>query len=187
MSEPAAQPMTLEEFLDWAERQEVPYELVDGRPGPKYPEESLGADTLDHHCIQGNVGAILKARKPAGHRAGIGPRIAIDGGRNRIADVAMTCRNHEKGVRLLSDPVLIVEVLSPSTANADKGEKLDDYKMIETVREIWLVDSTRRWVTLLRRVPEGWLLTDHIGSGSFTSEVLGGAVALDELYADTRV
>jgi Uma2 family endonuclease len=67
----------------------------------------------------------------------------------------MTCRSHEKGAKLFLDPVLIVEVLSPTTINIDKGEKLDDYKSLESLREVWLVDSTRRWVTLLCRVPEG--------------------------------
>lgn len=88
---------------------------------------------------------------------------------------------------MLSDPALIVEIFTPTTNNTDKGETLDDYRSLTSVREVWLVDSTRRRVTLLRRVPEGWLLTDHIGGGSFTSDVLGGAVPLDELYADTPV
>jgi hypothetical protein len=64
MSEPAAMPMSLEEFLDWAERQEIPYELVDGRPVPKHPDDDMGADTVDHRCIQADVGAILKTQKP---------------------------------------------------------------------------------------------------------------------------
>jgi Uma2 family endonuclease len=191
MSEPAAQPMTLEEFLDWAERQEVPYEFVDGRPVPKYPDDgtpfAMAGGSADHHTIQLNIGAALKARRPTGCRVATDARLAIGEHRSRIPDVVMTCRSLDKGARLLLDPVLIVEVLSPSTANADKGERLDDYKTLESLREVWLVDSTRRWVTLLRRVPEGWLLTDHIGSGSFRSEVVGGAVALDELYADTPV
>jgi hypothetical protein len=55
------------------------------------------------------------------------------------------------------------------------------------VREVWLVDSTRRWAKIHRRVEGGWFVADAIGQGGFRSEVLGADVALDEIYADTPV
>jgi Uma2 family endonuclease len=191
MSEPAARPMTLEELLDWAERQEIPYELVDGRPVPKYPDDgtpfAMAGGSFDHHTIMGNCSSLIRARQPPGCRVAPDARVAIAEQRTRIPDVVMSCRSHDKGAPLALDPVLILEVLSPTTINIDKGERLDDYKSLASVREIWLVDSTRRRVTVLRRVPEGWLMTDHIGTSGFRSEVLGCEVELDELYADTPV
>lgn len=105
----------------------------------------------------------------------------------RDPDVVLWCSPTEKGAKVVDDPVLIVEVLSPATANRDRGEKLDEYRELPSVREIWFVDSTRRFATVLRRVPEGWLLTDHIGRGTFRSAVLDAEISLDELYADTPV
>jgi Uma2 family endonuclease len=191
MAEPAQKPMTLEEFLDWAERQEIPYELVDGIPVPKYPDDgtpyAMAGGSVDHHTIQLNVGSILKARKPAGCRAATDARITLPDGRSRIPDASLGCADQPKGEGILHSPVILAEVLSPTTINIDKGEKFDDYKTIESLREVWFVDSTRRWVTLARRVPEGWLLTEHIGGGAFRSDVLAAELALDELYADTPV
>ncbi|HMU49380.1 MAG TPA: Uma2 family endonuclease [Geminicoccaceae bacterium] len=190
MAEPAQRRMGLEEFLDWVERQEVPYELVDGVPVPKYPDDgtpyAMAGGSVDHHTIIGNCTAAIRSRKPAGCRVGPDARIAVEGG-TRISDVVTSCSSHEKGARLVVDPVLIVEVLSPATTNIDKGEKFDDYKAIGSLREIWLVDSIGRRVTVARRVPEGWLLSDHIGGGAFRCDVLDGDVTLDELYADTEV
>jgi Uma2 family endonuclease len=191
MGEPAERRMTLEEFLGWAERQEVPYELVDGVPVPKYPDDgtpyAMAGGSVDHHTIIGNCTAAVRSRRPAGCRVGPDARIALMSGGSRIPDLVTTCSPHEKGAKLVADPVLIVEVLSPTTVNIDKGEKFDDYKAIDSLREVWFVDSTRRWLTLARRVPEGWLLTEHISGGAFRSEALGSEVALDELYADTPV
>ena len=79
-------------------------------------------------------------------------------------------------------------MLSPTTADLDKGQKLDEYTLLPSVREVWLIDSTRRWAKIHRRVEGGWFVSDAIGQGGFRSAVLGGEeVPLDEQYADTPV
>lgn len=197
MGEAAAAPqkMTVEEFYDWADRQEEPYELVDGVPLPLYPEidengtvRAMAGGSWDHHTIINNVGVVLARRKRAGCRVGVGPRIATAEDERRLPDVVLSCSQAERGVLEAPEPVLIVEVLSPGTADVDRGRKLDEYRMLLSVQEIWFVDSTRRWATVYqRRAGGGWFVDDAIGQGSFRSEVLGGEVALDELYADTPV
>lgn len=196
MGEPATVPqkMTHEEYLDWSDRQEAPYEFVDGVPVPLYPEvdengavTAMAAGTADHHTVQGNAFGVLRGRKPAGCRAATGARTRIDEKQTRIPDAVLWCGPTEKGAKLVADPVVLVEVLSPTTADFDKGQKLDEYQQLASVREVWLVDSTRRWAKIHRRVEGGWFVTDAIGQGKFRSEVLGVEVALDDLYADTPV
>lgn len=51
-----------------------------------------------------------------------------------------------------TNPTLLVEVLSPSTAGYDRGEKLDHYGRIPTLREVVLVDSARMHVDVYRRL-----------------------------------
>lgn len=196
MAEPASskQRMTLEEFYAWAETQEEPYEFVDGEIIPVFPEadesgviRAMAAGTWDHQTIIGNVQVALHARKPKSCRVGVGPRVRIDSSHTRVPDVALSCSDADKGALEAPEPILIVEVLSPSTADRDRGQKLDEYRLLPSLREIWFVDSTRRAVTVLRRVSEGWLLTDHIGRGGFKSAVLDAEIGLDELYADTPV
>ena len=199
MGGPATVPqkMTLEEFYAWADRQEAPYEFVGGVPVPLYPEadesgvvRAMAGGTWDHHTVISNVASLLTRRKPAGCRVGAGAviELADDTGRTRLPDVLLSCAQAEKGVRGAPAPVLLVEVLSPTTADLDKGQKLDEYTLLPSVREVWLIDSTRRWAKIHRRVEGGWFVSDAIGQGGFRSEVLGGEeVSMDELYADTPV
>ena len=64
------------------------------------------------------------------------------------ADIAVTC---QPAAPEIDDPLLVVEVLSPSTRTHDLGRKLVDYKTLPSVAEIWMVDCERRWVQLWRR------------------------------------
>ena len=178
MTETARHRMTVEEFLAWDDGTETRYELVDGVPVAMAPPAS------EHRTIVVNASALLSAhlrrRPPCRAEAEAGVRIS-DHVRWQ-ADLAVTCgrRTHD-----IDEPLLVVEVLSPSTRAKDLDRKLRDYKGLASVREVWLVDSEARWVQVWRRQPDGWTGRDHIGGGSFHSAVLEEAVALDELYLNT--
>ena len=98
------------------------------------------------------------------------------------ADIAVTCQ--PTGPEVV-DPILIVEVLSPSTRMHDLGRKLVDYKTLPSVTEIWMADAQRRWLQLWRRESQGWLGQDFVAGAVFESLNLQVSVALDELYADS--
>ena len=186
--------MTIEEFYAWAELQEEPYELVDGEPVPLYPEtdesgvvRAMAAGTADHHHIQFNAGRAIDRRTPMGCVVATGGRVRTVESRGRELDVLLSCGPREKGAKDFPDPVLIVEVLSPTTAHRDRGEKLDEYRELPSVREIWLVDSERRHAQVWRRREGGWFVTDTIGQRTFRSDALTADIPLDELYRDTPV
>ena len=84
------------------------------------------------------------------------------------------------------EPLLVVEVLSPSTRIHDLGRKLNDYKTLPSVQEIWMVDSERRWVQLWRRDGERWIVQDLVGSADVRQRSAWTPPSqLDELYADS--
>lgn len=83
------------------------------------------------------------------------------------------------------EPLLTVEVLSPGTRTHDLGRKLNDYKGLPSVREIWMADSERRWTQVWQRNGERWLGQDFVGSAAFVSPVLEAEVRLEELHADS--
>lgn len=191
MADAAERPMTLDEFLDWAERQEIPYEFVDGKPVPKYPDDgtpyAMAGGTADHHTIQASCVVALRARRPAGCRIASDARVELMDGSTRIPDVVMTCLPPVKDARHYPHPSLIVEVTSPTTADIDKGAKADAYRQLASLMELWLVDSTRRAVTVWQREGDAWLVRDIIGQGEIPSGALGAPVPLAELYEDTAV
>jgi Uma2 family endonuclease len=87
--------------------------------------------------------------------------------------------------RLMEEPLLLIEILSPSTRRDDLGFKVPAYQEVASVREIWAVDSEERSVRVWRRSGEEWINALPIRAGRFRSETLGDEVALDDLYADT--
>lgn len=178
MQERAEKLMTVDEFMTWEDGTDTRYELDDGVPVAMSPPDG------PHRTIVGNAGTLvnnlLRPRPPcrAEHEAGI----RISARTCWQADVAVTCLPPARDVE---DPSLIVEVLSPTTRMHDLGRKLPDYQALPAVREIWLIDSERRWVQHWRRKEAHWRVQDFVGSAGFASEVLAAEVPLDELYRNS--
>ena len=106
-------------------------------------------------------------------------------------DLSVTCDPRYatiNGLRALLNPVLIVEVLSPSTAADDRGAKFLQYQTIESLTDYVLVDSTAIAVLHYRRHPALWqprLIEDP--DGVLTLDTLGIAIPLTAIYLDSGV
>ena len=149
MAEPAIKRMTLDEFLAWEDGTDTRYELVGGFPVAMAPPAQA------HGILCATLGAMINAgllsRRPC--------RVQVEAGIPRpdrddtcyVADLAVTCHPHERGARLVRDPVLIVEVLSPGTERHDRRTKVPAYREIESVQEILLIDSEAAYAEIFRR------------------------------------
>jgi Uma2 family endonuclease len=84
----------------------------------------------------------------------------------------------------LSNPKLIVEVLSPSTEAHDRGLKFAEYRTIPTLEEYVLVSQTELRVERFHRQPDGqWLYTDFTGpEGVCRFESLDLTLRLADIY-----
>jgi len=176
MAEAAEKLMTVDEFLQWDDGTDTSYELVDGRPVAMAPPSG------QHGTIVMNAGTLINnrlgTRKPCRAQAEAGIRLSDY--RRWQADIAITCSPPAADA---IEPLLIVEVLSPTTRKIDLTDKLADYKSLPSVQEVWLIDSERRWVQIWwREGDQAWHGRDHLGSSAFSSDVVGGRFALDELY-----
>lgn len=178
MAERALSSMTVDEFLRWEDGTETRYELSDGFVRAMAPPDAV------HRIVVANLTAIihaaLRSRPPCRPENEAGLRI---GERTMWqADIAATCHPPS---REIAAPMLVVEVLSPSTRTHDLGRKLPDYRALATVREIWLADSERRWLQRRERDGERWIVQDFVGAGAFHSEALAADVQLDDIYANS--
>ncbi len=80
--------------------------------------------------------------------------------------------------------ILVVESLSPSTEERDRGIKLQLYRRYG-VREYWLVDPEERTVEVLALSPEGYqVLGQYSGDEVVSSRVLVGFQFLAEEIFD---
>lgn len=170
--------MTVDEFLAWSDGTDTRYELADG------VVRAMAPPAGPHRTIVGNAAGLvyiaLSHRRPCRGEPEAGLR--INAHTMWQADLAVTC---QPAAPEIIDPLLVIEVLSPTTRMHDLGQKLVDYKMLSTVGEIWMVDSERRWVQHWRREQNGWIGQDFVGSSAFDSPILGGRITLDQLYADS--
>lgn len=83
----------------------------------------------------------------------------------------------------LLNPVLLLEVLSPSTRDYDLGAKRQHYQQISSLRHVLLFDQPERRVWHDRRSSGGaWESSEHV-AGEIALAALGGAISLDEIYA----
>ena len=105
---------------------------------------AMAGGTDDHSTIVSNVGGTLRAAMvPRGCRVYVSDMKVHTGDEiNTFPDVAVVCgpRRYYKGrTDVITNPLLIVEVLSPSTAGYDRGEKFDHYRTIPTLADYVLV------------------------------------------------
>jgi Uma2 family endonuclease len=106
----------------------------------------------------------------------------------RYPDASAACGElefkHIKGHDALVNPVVVVEVLSPSTATLDEGPKLAAYQVISTLRDYLLVSQDEPRVTHYTRLASGdWEGRDITGlDASLELESTGCALKLRDIY-----
>ncbi len=107
-------------------------------------------------------------------------------GRATYPDVTVVCGRSERDADdddAVTNPTLIVEVLSPTTEQNDRGEKWQHYRRIPSLQAYVLVDSLDERVEVYTRSAEGWLLRD-VGRGqAIDLGVHGARLDVDALYA----
>ncbi len=152
MGELAARRITVDQFLEWDDGSDVRYELVDGQP------VAMASGSPAHAELVARIAMLLGARlrEPCRVHSGAAVRRTDDAWRSYVPDVLVTCEPRRKDVKAIEAPRLIVEVLSPSTAANDHGDKFDFYRGVESVEEVLLVASTTRRIEVWRRQNGEW-------------------------------
>ena len=153
--DPAYKLLTVEEFLDSCPDGDRHYELIDG------VIVAMAPPAIAHQRIAANLGArivnAVEANRPdcaIGSQGGIAPQ-GLDNRNYFEADIVVTCRfaNDYRGIN--AEPLLIVEILSPSTERDDHFVKLPQYRAIPSAEEILYIESQRVAATIYRRDAAG--------------------------------
>lgn len=192
---------TPEEYLELEEKAAYKSEYFNGQIYPMgdfegdTPEATAGAKPA-HNAIRENLSGELHAhfKKRKGFRSfSSDQRVFIpSNGLYTYPDLVVVCGKPEFSdvqTNSLTNPVLIVEVLSQSTANYDRGEKFELFRDIPTFREYLLIDSRRVWAELWRKSNEGiWSLVfeGKALESSLFLETIGMELPLSDLYVNTE-
>ncbi|MCB9797403.1 MAG: Uma2 family endonuclease [Alphaproteobacteria bacterium] len=174
-------PMTLEDFLAFDEATEGRFEFVDGEvfamTGARVAHEALvmaiGATIWSH--LRGRPCAVF----------GSNAKLVVDEDAF-LPDLLVTCDPTDiaDGDRsFIQHPCILVEVLSPSTADWDRGGKFERYRNLDSLREVLFVYPDRRRVELFALQDDGaWRLTAHGDGQRVPLRTIGLELSVDEIY-----
>lgn len=101
------------------------------------------------------------------------------------ADVAVVCDPSERDPESpthVTNPRVVVEVLSPSTERYDREQKRLYYQQLDALQEYVLVAQDRRRVEVWRRGGDGWSHSVHEAGGKAVLASIGYELDVDELY-----
>ncbi len=176
---------TLEEYLELDRTSEERYEYFDGEVF------AMSGGSLSHNRIVRNLTRRLDTQLeesgcemlPSDMRIKVPMALPY-----RYPDISIFCGEpvleYLGGEQLLLNPLVLIEVLSPTTEAYDLGRKFTAYQSIESFREYLLVAQDRVHVTHYVKQPGGgWLRFELEGLGSvLTLQTVNCTLALRDIY-----
>lgn len=174
------QRLSCEEFRHWAEGQPGRYERIGGEPVAMSPER------IAHARLKSRLWAALDSAVRA---AGIpcealpdGITIEVDDETDYEPDAILNCGPPAPGDAVAAtNPVVVIEVLSPGTQSIDLGDKLADYFRVPSIQHYLVVRARRREVIHHRRAGAE-IVTRVINLGSIELDPPGIAIELADIY-----
>jgi len=172
--------LSLPEFLAWEEQQTERHEffrgetfnMVGGKRGHGRVITKL-VRHLDTHLDDTRCQVFSENMKvQVGHDAVLYP------------DVFVTCDDRfTADERVFTAPVLVIEVLSPSTQRYDRSEKFAIYRKLASLREYVLIDPDTRRVEVFRAQPDGgWTFVDMTDGGRLVLESIDFELDLAQVF-----
>jgi Uma2 family endonuclease len=173
--------MTVDEFLLWAEGKEGRWELHDGVPVMMSPERSLHAETKAEVYV-----ALREAIRFKGLPCRVYPdgmAIRIDARATYEPDASVICGPRAPADAIeIDNPIIVVEVLSPSTAAIDHGRKLSGYFSLPSVEHYLILDPERRVAIHHKRGIGDAIETRVLSEGAVKLDPPGLEVAVEALF-----
>jgi Uma2 family endonuclease len=174
--------LTVDEYLAWAEMHPGRYELLDGVVVAMSPEGAGHAEKKA--AVHAALLAGIRERGLPCHALPDGMTVRIDETTAYEPDALVYC-----GPKLLPtaievpNPVIVVEVLSPSTRHIDLSAKLADYFRLPTVAHYLIVDPAKARIVHHARGTADTIVTRIVSEGSIKLDPPGLEFALADIYS----
>ena len=190
MAEPKLETYTIAEYLAREERALEKSDYDNGRI-----IHGMSGGTFDHGIIIGNANYALKTAISAENMACVAVtsevRLYIEAYNSFVyPDGMLLCGEVEFASQdplSVTNPTLVIEVLSRSSEGYDRGEKFRKYRSLVSFREYVMIDSRRPVVEVMyRKGPGEWSMATAIGlDNTIYVHSLAVEISLRELYAGT--
>jgi Uma2 family endonuclease len=176
--------MELTEFLAWEEHQTERHEFFGGQTF------AMVGETARHNRVilnlAGRIGEHLDGT-PCQVFAG-SMKVQVAGG-VLYPDLIVTCGNAQAGdEQIVTDPKLIVEVLSPGTSEYDQRDKFILYRSLASLREYALIDPVKRQVEVFTCAEGGtWTLTNQTAADVLTLASIDCTLAMELVFKGVAI
>lgn len=173
--------VSVEEYLAREEVAETRHEYINGEV------RMMSGGTADHSRLIFSVSSALHTGLAADSCEGFSSETRVRNPRGNYfyPDVSVACDPiFTDNQTTLLNPILVVEVLSPTTESYDRGVKFDEYATIPTLTEIVFVSQDLVRIARYTRSGSGWLREAFFTGDEFTAA--GVTLRVDDLYARVR-
>jgi Uma2 family endonuclease len=176
--------MTLEEYLEFDANAEGRYEYYDGEVF------EMSGGSPEHALLGARISRLLGNKVDAKgclvYSSDVKIKVPVMPP-YRYGDISALCGQpiYEQigNQRLLANPALIVEVLSPSTEKYDREKKFKAYKSIESLREYWLIWQDEKFVALYTKHNDKfWFQSEYVKGETLKLESLDCELKVDGIY-----
>jgi Uma2 family endonuclease len=180
--------MTVAEFFAWNPPSPQLWQLVDGEP------QAMAPASITHGAIQAELCSLIRnhlEERSSPCRVitapGVIPRVQAETN-VRIPDLAVACSGYDAEESALANPVLLIEILSPSN-QAETWTNVWAYATIPSVQEILVLKTASIGAELLRRNQDGSWPSQPltIEAGELMLESIGFRIPLAAAYRTTRL
>jgi Uma2 family endonuclease len=175
------------EYLAHEEASNTKHELLDGHI------YAMAGGTPEHSAliasVNGQLWSQLRGTSGSVHMSDLRIRV-LETGLATYPDIPIVCGAWERdpeGRNTIINPKVIIEVLSPRTAEYDRGEKFEHYKKIPSLAQYVLVAHERRAIEVWTRSAEDVWEASIYGAGEVASlSSIGANIDVDAAYDDAR-
>lgn len=172
------QPMTIEQFLAWEDRQELRYEFDGFQP------VAMTGGTAAHAAILRNILFSLTGRLRGQPCQPYGSELKVEvAGRIRYPDAFVVCAPVPPRSKVVTEPVVVFEVLSDSSVNEDLVVKNAEYRATPSIQRYVILQQTDAGAIVFARKGEDWISEPMSGADAIIRmPEIGIKVPLAELY-----
>ena len=153
--------MTVEEYFAFDEASEYKNEYIDGEVYP------MTGGTAHHAEIMLKIGFALRPRLQGGdfHFYSSAMRIRVSSARYLYPDLSIVRGEPELDERAINlfNPTLVAEVISPATADQDRGFKRELYQGVPSLRVYLIIDQFKAQVEVDTRHGDSWQTQEYTG------------------------
>jgi Uma2 family endonuclease len=182
MSNAAENLMSVAEFLAWEREQPERYEYSGG------VVTMMTGASLVHVTITMNIAfALRQSLRGSGCRPFTNDAKVLAGASVRYPDITVTCTPFGGKDDIVPEPIVVIEVISPSTEREDRGRKKFDYFATPSIEQYAIIEQDARRVDLYTRAGTEWIDQVVEGSAVLKLSAIGVEISLDDIYEDTEL